>query len=99
MTREDRNFLRSGNDDLIQLGFAHAGLSETSFLEAAFKGEWNTAAAPISRPIKPARVASDSTVPCGGGFFLATKTHISLVAFSTFLSSIASYSTKSKFLK
>lgn len=69
MNRDDRNFLRSGNNDLIHLTFIHAGLSETGFLEAVFKAERNTAAAPISRSIKPARVATDSTMLCGEFLF------------------------------
>ncbi len=83
LTRENRNFLRSGNNDLIQLAFTHTGLSETNFLEAVFEGEWNMVAAPNPRPIKPARMAAEATMPCAG--VLATKTHISLMRFSTFL--------------
>lgn len=65
MTIEDRAYLRSGNNDLIQQAVTQAGMSEASFLEAIFEGDSTTAAAPTAKPIKPARVAADSTVPCG----------------------------------
>lgn len=65
MTRQDRAYLSSGNSNLVQLATIHAGLLEEGFLNAIFEGDWKTVAAPTSRPMKPARVAADSTVPCG----------------------------------
>jgi hypothetical protein len=39
LTREDRAYLRSGNNDLIQLVILHAGMSENTSLEAIFEGD------------------------------------------------------------
>ena len=58
-------FLQSGKNNLVQLASIHAGLMEEGFLKAIFEGYWTTAAAPTSKPMKPARIAADSTIPCG----------------------------------
>jgi hypothetical protein len=62
LAREDRAFLQSGNNNLIQLASIHFRLLDEGFLRAMFEGDWTTAAAPTTKPMKPARIAADSTI-------------------------------------
>jgi hypothetical protein len=55
--------LSSGNNSWDQPATIQAELLE-GFLEAIFEGDWTTVAAPTSRPMKLARIAVNSTVPC-----------------------------------
>jgi hypothetical protein len=65
LTQWDVEYLRRGNNNLIELARRHASMNEQQFLEAIFVSDWNTAAGPTDRPVKAKRVAADAGVPCG----------------------------------
>ncbi|KAH8787712.1 hypothetical protein BGZ57DRAFT_124751 [Hyaloscypha finlandica] len=65
LTQLDIEYLRRGNNNLMELAQQHANLREEEFLQAIFASDWNTAAGPTERPVKAKRVAADAGVPCG----------------------------------
>jgi hypothetical protein len=65
LTQLDIEYLRRGNNNLIELAQQHANQSEHEFLQAVFASDWNTAAGPTEKPVKARRVAADAGMPCG----------------------------------